>query len=75
VQALHQGEHLFVAVVDGEQAIEQPECHQCFALFQLAAPALEQIVEITELARPRASVAVTSVVISAVLRRAQPLRS
>jgi hypothetical protein len=35
----------------------------------------EQIVEITQLARPRASVSVTSVTISLVVRRQQPLRT
>ena len=39
------------------------------------AAGLEQVVEITQLARPRATVAVTSVTISAVLRRQQPLRA
>lgn len=39
------------------------------------APALSQVTECVEKARPRASVAVTSVVVTAVLRRAQPLRT
>jgi len=39
------------------------------------AAGLEQVVEITQLARPRASVSVTSVTITAVLRRQQPLRA
>jgi hypothetical protein len=38
------------------------------------ASGLEQVVEITQLARPRASVGVTSVVVSMVLRRQQALR-
>ena len=37
--------------------------------------AIEQVVEITQLARPRASVAVGSITVSVVLRRQQPLRS
>lgn len=39
------------------------------------ADALEQVVEITELARPRATVGVTSVVVSCVARRQQPMRT
>lgn len=35
---------------------------------------LEQIVELTALARPRASVSVTSVVVSLLVRRQQPMR-
>lgn len=39
------------------------------------ANALEQVIEVTELARPRASVAVTSVVVSVVVRRQNNLRT
>lgn len=39
------------------------------------ADAMEQIVEITELARPRATVGVTSVVVSCVARRQNPMRT
>ena len=39
------------------------------------ADALEQIIEVTELARPRASVAVTSVVVSVVVRRQNNMRT
>jgi hypothetical protein len=39
------------------------------------ADGLEQVVEVTELARPRASVGVTSVVVSVIARRQQPLRT
>ncbi len=38
------------------------------------ADALEQVVELTRLARPRASVSVTSVVVSLLVRRQQPMR-
>lgn len=38
------------------------------------ADALEQVVEMTELMRPRASVSVTTVTVSMVARRAQPMR-
>lgn len=37
--------------------------------------AIEQVVEITQLARPRASVSVGSITVNVVLRRQQPLRS
>lgn len=39
------------------------------------APALEQVVEITQWARPRATVGVTSVVVTCVARRQQPMRT
>lgn len=39
------------------------------------ADAMEQVVEITELARPRATVSVTSVVVSCVARRQNPMRT
>jgi len=38
------------------------------------ADSLEQVVELTRLARPRASVSVTSVVVSLLVRRPQPMR-
>ena len=44
-------------------------------LLSKTADALEQVVEITELARPRASVAVTSVVVSCVARRQNTMRT
>ena len=37
--------------------------------------ALEQVVEVTRFARPRASVSVTAVVVTALVRRQQPLRT
>jgi hypothetical protein len=48
---------------------------QSAAISKTAITSPEQIVEITELARPRASVSVTSVTISLVVRRQQPLRT
>lgn len=38
------------------------------------ADGLEQVIELTRLARPRASVSVTSVVVSLLVRRQQPMR-
>lgn len=48
---------------------------QTVPISKTALGSIEQVVEITQLARPRATVAVTSVIVSAVLRRQQPLRS
>lgn len=39
------------------------------------ADGLEQVIEVTELARPRATVGVTSVVVSVVARRQNPMRT
>ena len=43
-------------------------------LISKTADAIEQVVEVTRLARPRASVSVTSVVVSLLVRRQQPMR-
>lgn len=41
----------------------------------MTADGMEQVVEITELARPKATVGVTSVVVSVLARRPQPMRT
>lgn len=48
---------------------------QTLAISKTAIAPIEQVVEITQLARPRATVSVTSVIVSVVVRRQQPLRT
>lgn len=48
---------------------------QTVIISKTAIAPIEQVVEITQLARPRATVAVTSVIVSVVVRRQQPMRT
>lgn len=48
---------------------------QTVPISKTALGSIEQVVEITQLARPRATVAVTSVIVNVVVRRQQPMRT